>query len=309
MRVAVTGGTGFIGRYLLRELLSQGYEVNAWFRHEESRTGILEHPRLHWVKGCLEDAGSMPLLLENCDAVVHNALWRPGNTFRGTEGDLAKYTQINLGGSLSLMEIAAKRQIDRFVYVSTCAVHEKIMDDRPLDETHPLWPFSHYGAHKAAVEKFVHSFAFGHQFPVCAIRPSGVYGVSHRISASKYYDLIGAIARGEDVECKRGGKEVHAADVARGITYLIAAPRDAILGEAFNCYDRYVSEIEVARIARDLSGSRSNITGVEKSPKHEIDTTKLRRLGMNFGGEKQLRKTVKDLFEAVVNPSATRSIQ
>ena len=111
------------------------------------------------------------------------------------------------------------------------------------------------------------------------------------------------------MECKRGGKEVHAADVARGITYLIAAPRDTILGEAFNCYDRYVSEIEVARIARDLSGSRSNITGVEKSPKHEIDTTKLRRLGMNFGGEKQLRKTVKDLFEAVVNPSATRSIQ
>ena len=107
MRVAVTGGTGFIGRYLLRELLGQGYEVNAWFRHEESRTGILEHPKLHWVKGCLEDAGSMPLLLENCDAVVHNALWRPGNTFRGTEGDLAKYTQINLGGSLSLMEIAA----------------------------------------------------------------------------------------------------------------------------------------------------------------------------------------------------------
>ena len=54
MRVAVTGGTGFIGRYLLRELLGQGYEVNAWFRHEESRTGILEHPKLHWVKGCLE---------------------------------------------------------------------------------------------------------------------------------------------------------------------------------------------------------------------------------------------------------------
>ena len=58
MRVAVTGGTGFIGRYLLRELLGQGYEVNAWFRHEESRSGILEHPKLHWVKAQFGNAGS-----------------------------------------------------------------------------------------------------------------------------------------------------------------------------------------------------------------------------------------------------------
>ena len=110
------------------------------------------------------------------------------------------------------------------------------------------------------------------------------------------------------MECKRGGKEVHAADVARGIACLLAAPQDTILGEAFNCYDRYVSEIEVARIARELSGSRSNITGAEKSPKHEIDTTKLQRLGMKFGGEEQLRTTVKTLLDNVMNPPAARSI-
>ena len=35
--------------------------------------------------------------------------------------------------------------------VSTCAVHEVILDDRPLDQAQPLWPTGHYGAHKAAL--------------------------------------------------------------------------------------------------------------------------------------------------------------
>ncbi len=49
----------------------------------------------------------------------------------------------------------------RFVFISTCAVHDVILADRPLDEAHPLWPKSHYGAHKAALEKFVHSYGLG----------------------------------------------------------------------------------------------------------------------------------------------------
>ena len=37
--------------------------------------------------------------------------------------------------------------MSRFVFISTCAVHDVILDDRPLDEAHPLWPAGHYGAH------------------------------------------------------------------------------------------------------------------------------------------------------------------
>ena len=47
--------------------------------------------------------------------------------------------------------------VSRCVFISTCAVHEVILDDRPLDETHPLWPTSHYGAHKAALEKIINN--------------------------------------------------------------------------------------------------------------------------------------------------------
>src|SRR5690606_1214457 len=120
----------------------------------------------------------------------------------------------------------------RFVFISTCAVHDTILNDRTLDETHPLWPHSHYGAHKAAIEKFVHSYGLGQGFPICALRPTGVYGVNHPVEASKWFDLVRSVVRGETVTCNRGGKEVHAADVAKAAHLLLHAPAEAITGQA-----------------------------------------------------------------------------
>ena len=69
-------------------------------------------------------------------------------------------------------------------------------------------------------------------------------------------------------------------------------------GQAFNCYDRYISEQEVARIAKELSGSKSTIADLNKGPKHQIVTDKIRALGMTFGGEALLRQTIAELLHA-----------
>ena len=217
--------------------------------------------------------------------------------FRGAEGDLIEFVQKNVVGTLELIEAARRANVGRFVFISTCAVHEKILDDRPLDEAHPLWATSHYGAHKAAIEKFVHSYGLGQGYPICALRPTGVYGVARPIQNSKWYDLVAAVVRGETVQCSRGGKEVHAADVAKAVGILLTA--DGIAGEAFNCYDRYVSEFDVATLAKELSGSTSQIVGEPMQPKHQIVTDKIRALGMQFGGDERLRHTVAELVESV----------
>jgi nucleoside-diphosphate-sugar epimerase len=200
-------------------------------------------------------------------------------------------------GTLELIEAARKANVGRFVFISTCAVHEKILDDRPLDEAHPLWATSHYGAHKAAIEKFVHSYGFGQGYPICALRPTGVYGVARPVQNSKWYDLVSAVVRGETVQCASGGKEVHAADVAKAAGILLTA--DGIAGEAFNCYDRYVSEFDVATLAKELSASKSQVIGEQKQPKHQIVTDKIRALGMQFGGDELLRRTVSELVDSV----------
>jgi nucleoside-diphosphate-sugar epimerase len=294
MRIAITGGTGFVGRYILRELAPQN-SLRAWYRTAASREG-LEDVAADWVQGELGDREASRELVQGCDAVVHSALYHPGGGFRGGEGDLIEFAQRNIIGSLELMEAAREAGVKRFIFISTCAVHEKILDDRPLDETHPLWALSHYGAHKAAIEKFVHSYGLGMNWPICALRPTGVYGVAHPAEDSKWYGLIERVVRGEPVECTGGGKEVHAADVAKAVAVLLSAPEDRIRGEAFACYDRYVSQYEVAETARRLSGSKAEIRGSATKPRNEIVTEKIRALGMQFGGTPLLEQTIADLI-------------
>jgi nucleoside-diphosphate-sugar epimerase len=297
MRIAVTGATGFLGRYLVAELAGQGHHCRCWYRMTSDRSGFrVPQDAITWVPGDLDDPESAQDLVQHCDAVVHAALFRPSRRFMGGEGDILPFVEKNIGGTIRLIETARRAGLTRFIFISTCAVHDRILEDRPLDETHPLWPASHYGAHKAALEAFVHSYGFGHGFPICALRPTGIYGLAHPAQASKWFDLVAAVTRGEEVVCRRGGKEVHAADVARAAALLLSA--EPVAGEAYNCYDRYIADFEVATLARDLAGSRSAIQGEATTPKHQIVTTKLQALGMRFGGLGLLKQTIGEMIAA-----------
>jgi nucleoside-diphosphate-sugar epimerase len=301
MLIAVTGATGFLGRYTVRRLTAAGHRLRCWHRPTSDRTGFgPEAQSVEWLQGDLADHAAIQALVRGADALVHAAVeWAgPRNRGRGSHGSADVFTGVNLTGSLALFQAAQDAGIKRCVFVSTCAVHEVILDNRPLDETHPLWPTSPYGAHKAAIEKFVHCYGLGQGWPICAVRPTGIYGVAHPPSASRWYDLVGQVVRGEPVNSARGGKEVHAADVAAAIELLLSADATAIGGQAFNCYDRYVSEEEVAGIAKELTGSPSTVSSSNRGPKHQIDTRKLRALGMTFGGEALLRRAVEELIAA-----------
>jgi nucleoside-diphosphate-sugar epimerase len=220
------------------------------------------------------------------------------NRGAGGHGDADPFFGINLTGSLQLFQAAFEAGVPRFVHISTCAVHDVILGDRPLDETHPLWPNSHYGAHKAALEAFVHSYGLGQGWPICALRPTGIHGLAQPPQDSRWHELVAQVLRGERIEAPRGGKEVHAADVARAVELLLRVDAKLIAGQSFNCCDIYVAEEQVARIAKELTASASLISDLNRGPKNQIDTSKIRKLGMTFGGEKLLRRTVAQLVEA-----------
>jgi nucleoside-diphosphate-sugar epimerase len=301
MRIAITGATGFVGRYLVRRLAGAGHQLRCWYRPSSDRSGFeREATAIEWLEGSLGDESAARRLVQGADALVHAAVEWQGPRTRGrtSHGDADIFFYDNLAGSLQLFQAAFEANVPRCVHVSTCAVHEIILNDRPLDETHPLWPTSHYGAHKAALEAFVHSYGFGQAWPICALRPTGVYGLAHPPQASRWYDLVGQLLRGEPIATPRGGKEVHAADVARAIELLLNVAAKTIAGQAYNCYDMYVSEEHVARIAAELTGSKSEIASLNRGPKNQIATQKLRALGMMFGGEELLRRTVKELVDA-----------
>jgi nucleoside-diphosphate-sugar epimerase len=301
MQIAITGSTGFLGRYLVRHLADGGHHLRCWYRPGSDRRGFEEQAgAIEWLPGSLGEEAAAGELIRGADAVVHAAVqWEgPRNRGRGSHGASSVFFGVNLTGSLRLFQAAFEAGVPRIVFISTCAVHEVILDDRPLDEAHPLWPTSHYGAHKAALEAFVHSYGLGQGWPICALRPTGIYGLAHPAQSSRWYDLVGQVLRGEPVASSKGGKEVHVADVARAVELLLNADAQAVAGQAFNCYDRYIAEQEVARIARELAGSHGEIADLNRGPKHQIETRKIRALGMTFGGEPLLRRTVQELVQA-----------
>ena len=88
MKIAVTGSTGFLGRYIVNNLLEGGHQVRSWYRDGSDRSGFAEGDH-EWIEGALGDADSTNTLVHGIDAVVHSALHHPGGGFRGGEGDLS----------------------------------------------------------------------------------------------------------------------------------------------------------------------------------------------------------------------------
>ncbi len=295
MKIALTGATGFLGRYVVRQLAQDGHELRAWFRSQEKRDRVPE--KVEWLQGNLRDEAAHRQLLVGVDAVVHAALSWPAGRRGDDRDDFLDFVETNLLGSLKLMHAAYKAQIKRFVFISTCAVHDVILSDRRLDEAHPLWPKSHYGAHKAAIETFVHSFGLGHDWCVTSLRPTGIYGLDDPPSESRWYGTIQKVLRREPIESSKGGKEVHVSDVAKAVALLLATDTDTVKGQAYNCYDMYVSEQRVAEIARDVAGVDCTIADLNAGPKNQIQTDKLRSLGMTFGGEDLLEQTIREMVE------------
>ena len=127
MRVAVTGATGFLGRYIVRHLAAAGHEMRCWYRPGSDRSGLeSEAAAIEWLPGLLGDAAAARELVNGADAVVHAAVQWQGPRNRGgrSHGASDVFLGVNLTGSLELFQ-AAFATVSRFVFISTCAVHEE----------------------------------------------------------------------------------------------------------------------------------------------------------------------------------------
>src|SRR4051812_41857657 len=138
MKIALTGATGFLGRYLVSRLAGAGHRLTCWHRPTSDLghfPGPIPKGSIRWIEGSLGDDKAARKLVDEADAVVHAALDHPGGGFRGDEGDLLNFVDLNVLGTLRLIEAARSAGVGRFVFISSCAVHDRILPDRPLDET------------------------------------------------------------------------------------------------------------------------------------------------------------------------------
>jgi nucleoside-diphosphate-sugar epimerase len=150
MRLAITGGTGFIGSHLLDAALAAGHEVNALTRREQATRGGVE-----WIAGDLSSRDSLERLVGDADAIIHVA-----GTISATSA--AEFQQGNVAGTLAMLAAATAGGVRRFVQVSSLAAREPKL--------------SLYGGSKARAEALVHSSGLDWAI----VRPPAVYGSGDR---------------------------------------------------------------------------------------------------------------------------------
>ncbi len=206
MRILVTGGTGFAGRFIADYLAEKGYNTTATYRHGDP---VDPKGRITYVKQEL----SKPILLkETFDAIVHTACSHSGGGVRAEE-----YVRDNIDSARELVAFAKKRRIPTIIYFSTRSVYGEIRESE-ADESADIINPDPYGLTKYLAEKI---FQEAEGIQSIGFRTPGIIGPgAHDIWL---VDLVNRICRGEDIIVNDFDTKnlVYIGDVARFIEKLL----------------------------------------------------------------------------------------
>lgn len=174
MKLLVTGGAGYIGSIVARDLVAAGHEVVVLDNLRQGhRDAVPAGSRLE-VRDLLDRDGVFELLSEGFDGVLHfAALALVGESVSHPE----RYWHTNVGGTLNLLEAMVEAGTERLVFSSTCAVYGE-PDEVPISETASLRPINPYGASKLAVDLMVTSFCGASDLGAVSLRYFNVAGAS-----------------------------------------------------------------------------------------------------------------------------------
>ncbi|WP_226010869.1 SDR family oxidoreductase [Halomicrobium salinisoli] len=186
MTVLVTGGAGFIGGHLAERFVADGHDVIVLdnldpFYHLDIKRHTIEVHRetaesgdgaYEFVEGDVRDADLVADLVEQADYVYHQAA-QAG--VRPSVENPRKYDEVNVDGTLNLLDAARDTGVERFVMASSSSVYGK-PQYLPYDEEHPTTPVSPYGASKLAAERYACAYSEVYDLPAVALRYFTVYG-------------------------------------------------------------------------------------------------------------------------------------
>jgi nucleoside-diphosphate-sugar epimerase len=298
---AITGATGYVGRFIVERLIAEGVSVRAWRRPTSDLTGLPKE--IEWIEGALDSPVAASALVKGADALVHAALHHvPGRFRRGEGDDLPHYVKINVGGSLALLAMAREAGVRRCVVLSSRAVFGRAGPAAPVGDDDPVSPDTNYGASKAALEVFVRVWG-AEGWPIAALRPTGVYGMVVPAGKTKWFDVVSQALAGEPVE-PRTSTEVHGRDVADSVWRLMQVDTAEMAGSTFNCSDIVVSTRDIVSLAHRFTGAAGPLPEAPPPPANVMRSDGLTRLGVAFGGWPLFEETIAALVDAVTKSGA-----
>ncbi len=259
-KVLVTGGAGFIGSELVRQLSDSGGRVtvvdNLVNGKRENLAG-LDPEQVRLVEADIRDAGEMASLLKEAEVVFHLACLGVRHSIHSP----LENHEVNAAATLNLLAAARAAGVERFVYVSTSEVYGTALHV-PMDEEHPTFPLTVYGASKLAGDCYSRAYFHTYGFPTVVVRPFNTYGprCHHEGDCGEVIPrfMLRSLA-GKPMVIFGDGEQARdftfVGDTARGI--MLAGTSDDILGETINIGNGKESTInEIAREVAEAIGQK-----------------------------------------------------
>jgi nucleoside-diphosphate-sugar epimerase len=289
-RVLVTGGTGYVGRFIVERLLADSDAVTVLGRNPPP-PGFFSKPVDFHICD-LEPRTFRPEIFAGFDAVVHAAFDHLPGKYRGGEGDDPEgFVRRNRDGSVALFEAAKQAGVSRAVFLSTRAVYGPKSPGTALNEDTPATPDTLYGKVKHDTEQALLAMMDG-DFVASVLRVTGVYGPAGPGRRHKWADLFDDYIAGREI-APRAGTEVHGEDVAAAIRIALDRPTPAIL----NVSDLMVDRHDLLAIVKAATGVPNPLPGrVDASAINEMDYARLKSLAWTPGGRPLLERTVRALL-------------
>ena len=237
MATLVTGGTGFVGANIVRDLARNGHDVISFDINGPDKLlqdFLADSPPVTFVQGDIVDRASVERLGQEhqIDKIVHAAVYTVNREALEIERS-RDVIAINLEGTANLLELARTQKVDRFIYVSSGAAYGPALPgDQTLNEDTPPAPDFLYGITKYASEMITHRYGELHGLSTVSVRLSTPYGpmervTGHRAVMSVFYDWTGRVVRGESItadDMDQGRDYIYIADIADGIRTVLDAP-------------------------------------------------------------------------------------
>ncbi len=234
MRILVTGAAGFIGSHVAEALLARGDAVagldnfNDYYSPARKRANVaplLAHPRFTLHEADVRDADAMErICAAGCDVVVHLAALA---NVRYSVERAPLYVDVNVRGTVNLLEAARKAAVPHFVFASTSSVYGRT-ERLPFREDDPLGrPLAPYPATKIAGEVMGHAYHTMFGLTFTALRFFSVYGPRGRPDMMPYI-VTDAIAHGREFVLYEGGEMyrdwTYIADIVAGVLAAVDRP-------------------------------------------------------------------------------------
>ncbi len=295
--VLVSGGTGFVGRFIVEDLLANGYPVSVGGRHPPP-SGYFSGP-VGFRSVTLDPGLDQSAAFHGFEFFVHAALQHVEGKFRGGEGnDPLGFRRANLAGSVRLFEEARDGGVRRCVFLSSRAVYGTCPAGTILDEATPPRPDTLYGTVKRAAERELRALSCP-GFATTSLRITGVYGPAGAGRKDKWRALFADYLAGRPI-APRVATEVHGMDVASAVRLMLEADDRSIDRQAFNVSDLLLDRHDLLAIVQSATGSACALPDrADPATATAMTTGKIRQLEWQPGGWPLLERTVRELLDGL----------